>query len=149
MREYLFKANRIDNGEEVIGSLLQGSAYFKDCAIIVPRSKLWSMIGTSYCDRCNKHYDIDYEVIPETIRQFTGLLDKNDTLVFEGDICSCFCNTQIFVVKYCQDRCGYFFDNCVLGGRCEPCSECLGNLRSTIEVIGNIYDNPELLEVKE
>lgn len=87
-----------------------------------------------------------YKVIPETVGQCIGLPDKNGKKIFEGDICGCFCNTQVFIVEYCKDRCGYFFDDCIKSGGCDPAPECLGNLRDTIEVIGNIYDNPDLLE---
>ena len=98
--------------------------------------------------------DIDSEdnysiVDPETVGQYTGLKDKNGREIYEGDICGCFCNTQLFEVKYCSERCGYFFDDCILSGDCDPAPECLGNLESTIEVIGNIHDNPELLNEKE
>lgn len=84
----------------------------------------------------------------ETVGQFTGLTDKNGKKIFEGDICGCFCNTQQFAIKYCEERCGYFFDDCVSSGYSYPAPECLGNLRNTIEVIGNIHDNPELLEAE-
>lgn len=130
MREILFRGKRVDNGEWILG-------------------------GYAKCN--NRHYilpDIDLirgewvfkniEVVPETVGQFTGLTDKNGKKIFEGDICGCFCNTQIFEVKYCKERCGYFFDDCVRSGDCEPAPECLGNLRDTIEVIGNIHDKPEL-----
>ena len=92
----------------------------------------------------------NYSIVdPETVGQYTGLKDKNGREIYEGDICGCFCNTQLFEVKYCSGRCGYFFDDCILSGGCEPAPECLGNLENTIEVIGNIHDNPELLNEKE
>lgn len=87
-----------------------------------------------------------YRVIKETICQYTGLTDKNGNKIFEGDIVGCFCNTQMFQVKWCDIRGGYFLDDVVMCGGSEPAPECLGNLVDTIEVIGNIYDNPELLE---
>ena len=87
-----------------------------------------------------------YKVIPETVGEYTGKTDKYNRKIFEGDICGCFCNTQIFVVKYCEERCGYFFDDCVTSGYSQPAPECLGNLVDTIEVIGNIFENPQLIQ---
>lgn len=142
MREILFRGKCVDSGEWVYGNLIEdkwgddnGNTIY---AILQDRVapgivELWTPV----------------RVIPETVGQYTGLTDKNGKKIFEGDICGCFCNTQIFEVKYCKERCGYFLDDCVRSGDCEPAPECLGNLRNTMEVIGTIYDNPELLEAKE
>lgn len=104
-----------------------------------------------------KIYDIDYakmrntcgvsgiEVDENTICEFTGLTDRSNRQIFEGDIVGCFGNTQIFVVNWCSIRGGYFLDDVITSGLCESHPECLGNLSDTIEVLGNIYDNPELL----
>lgn len=133
MREILFRGKRIDNGELIEGFYAKSG------------DKTFILIDNDFA----VGYVIIKEVYPETIGQFTGLTDKNGKKIFEGDICGCFCNTQIFEVKYCKERCGYFLDDCVRSGDCEPAPECLGNLRNTMEVIGTIYDNPELLEAKE
>ena len=128
MREVLYRGKRVDNGEWVYGS------YYHCC-------------GTAYGATFIVVNDFGFiEVIPHTVGQYTGLTDKNGKKIFEGDICGCFCNTQVFIVEYCKDRCGYFFDDCIKSGGCDPAPECLGNLRDTIEVIGNIYDNPDLLK---
>lgn len=76
-------------------------------------------------------------VIPETIGQYTGLADKNGTKIFEGDI---------VLLKGDEEPCQVAFD--------ESCFQVYGNsicyvmdnfYDHDIEVIGNIYDNPELL----
>lgn len=80
------------------------------------------------------------------LMQYTGFTDKNGKPIFDGDIVGCFGNTQIFEIKWCDVRGGYFLDNIRMSGVGECRPECLGNLTDTLEVIGNIYDNPELLE---
>lgn len=132
MREILFRGKRVDNGKWVYGSYIR----FRADENAFDAHQIYSYYNNEL-----------YDVISKTVGQYTGLKDKNGKKIFEGDICGCFCKTQIFEVKYCDDRCGYFFDECVTSGGCKPAPECLGNLRNTIEVIGNIHDNPELLEV--
>lgn len=82
------------------------------------------------------YYLESYEIVkPETICQYTGLTDKNEKKIFEGDIVK-ISNDEIFEVKY-ED--GGFTAGLFLG------DWDYGH----VEVIGNIYDNPELLEVEE
>lgn len=80
-----------------------------------------------------------YEVIPETVGQYTGLTDKNGKKIFEGDICKHISNysgnTVISVVTYTD---GHFL---------ALVDEHSGfELSEKLEIIGNIHDNPELLK---
>ena len=100
----------------------------------------------------NKHFiksinnGIDYEVIPETVGQFTGLYDINGKEIFEGDIVKELdYGHYTYQVEWKDTSCGFepFSDSE------ENCHHCDGGLDSRrCEVIGNIYDNPELLEVE-
>ena len=91
------------------------------------------------------------EVIPETVGQFTDLTDKNGAMIFEGDICR-------FREWNKGEMCWIgkiLFDNQQFAIAGPPNKECnspfhfpLSRINSNdIEIIGNIHNNPELLEV--
>lgn len=136
MREIKFRGKRIDNDKWVYGDVIHDISEHNAPRICVDREYSTGATFVAIAPR----------VVYKTLGQYTGLKDKNGVEIYEGDICACFCRTQIFSVEYCEERCGYFFDDCVICGGAEPMPECLGNLKNTIEVIGNIYDNPELLK---
>lgn len=82
--------------------------------------------------------------------QFTGLLDKNGKEIYEGDIFPCLyafdgCTDHVMVVEYNEPRAGFFprwdYSKCHQKG----VQKTMHDL-SSLEIIGNIYENPELLK---
>ena len=81
------------------------------------------------------------EVIPETVGQYIGgIPDKNGKKIFEGDIVG-FDGELCYEVYYI-----IFVDGCFRIAQNGRYSYTLHNLHSSLEVIGNIHDNPELLK---
>ena len=120
MREILFRGKRTDNDEWIEGCFLDKNN-----------------IGIFYDD--TEEFDCTvniFSVIPKTVGQYTGLIDKNGIKIFEGDIVKGTflgfpipIEDDVFSICWQEDVAGYkanYFEN--------------------VEVIGNIYDNPELLE---
>lgn len=122
MREILFRGRTTQGKEWISGYYAKSS----ELHFIWGRNSFGSMLM--------------FEVDPENVGQFTGLTDKNGKKIFEGDI----------VVSYSlfgrKDGCGIvnwnnLFSAWEIGGK-----TMYGTSIAIYEVIGNIHDNPELLE---
>ena len=142
MREILFKAKRVDNGEWVEG-LLWKKKYNDGNRIFIS------------CFPDKDDNEEVYVVCPETVSQFTGLRDKHGKMIFEGDIgrykqtdganrngkpiiCTgkvvYWAKTASFAVESKDEKGVEYFDYFPI---------------KDFEIIGNIHDNPELLESED
>nr|DAG30531.1 MAG TPA: YopX protein [Caudoviricetes sp.] len=136
MREILFKAKRIDNGKWVEGCLV----------IDHSRSNLFEYrmqpveSGVLYAP----------PIDPETLCQFTGLCDKYGNKIWENDIVKTV--SDIYApVKFGLYTTGFALEECNQGFYVDfPDGTCLrhelGYWNNKVEVRGNIFDNPELLQ---
>lgn len=79
----------------------------------------------------------------KTIGQFTGTLDKHGRKIFEGDICRI--ADSIYKAEFVYF--GWVFT--ILSKQCTASRALTPTVSARCEVIGNIYDNPELLEGEE
>lgn len=136
MREILFRGKKICDGKWVVGNY---------------NAQLPTNWGATIEDAINIP-NLVYSVDPDTVGQYTGMTDKNDKRVFEGDIISAKIeggNHEGFTWQnmpvdfrqgaFClNDQNGRVF--CVLGAFAPSVS---------LEVIGNIHDNPELIQEVE
>lgn len=143
-REILFRGKRVDNGEWVEGDLFTT----KSCQNGIQKDH--SLIGLIYSEW--------YEVDPETIGQFTGLVDKNGGKIFEGDVVRSQGQNATFIQviefhntdKYCGrgwvaiNKQKEYLDK-TLNKKIEGINDgSYFSLPCNTEVIGNIHDTPEL-----
>lgn len=141
-REILFKGKRIDNGEWVEGSLLQTTAV-----------SLKSFIVPSACYTFDKWDWAEWlNVDTDTICQWTGLLDKNGNKIWENDVVSTIVGNAI-VIYVTERKCDNRYNTGFIVRFADEVSN--KNYRHDLvywirhdtkcEVIGNIFDNKELL----
>ena len=137
MREILFRGKEINKGKWIEGFLFPQNIDSGYCPLCICSSPI----------SANDYSEIlgDWSIVSEdTIGQYTGLTDKNGKKIFEGDIVKGFYKpTDKLVcgsVKYENHLARMLIIN---RGVCAGLSHC-----HHVEVIGNIHDNPELLEDK-
>lgn len=140
MREISFRGKRLDNNEWEYGYLCRYGFVGKEKYYIIPyyASDLYA-----------------FEVDSETVEQFTGLTDKNGEKIFEGDILKCLTddfvgtviynkNTASFIIEIKDSNSEFYhYSSLNKGDITRPLQ-----LQETV-IIGNIRDNPELLEVRD
>lgn len=138
MREILFRGKRLDNGKWVEGYL------FDDDAIESSRFFIGGItIENSKC--IARYFDVTgyclNEVIPDTVGQYTGLTDNNGKKIFEGDIIE----TAIGVGYVVYGTACFSMQD--IHSKNRPALDIVEDASGLeIEVIGNIFDNPELLK---
>ena len=127
MRDIIFRGKRISDGEWVEGYL----------GVEVGGAPVIEYCGT---DEDVGDYVEEQFVNPESIGQYTGLTDKNGTKIFEGDILHA--AQGDFVVRWSENICSF------VAGEKERMRPCMNSgTMKHCEVIGNIHDNPELIEL--
>ena len=136
MREIIFRGKRIDNGEWVNGMPFIS----KNCCKMIFAMAL----HPDFVEDGNVYYSEGYPVDLETVGQYTGLTDKNGNRIFEGDIIKRFWLGAeiIYCVQYDGENASFIGK--AMNKRGFTTFDTDGEM---FEVIGNIHDNPELLEV--
>lgn len=144
MREILFRGKRVDGNGWVEGSLLQSeisTTGYCECTIVG---------SFAFCNDIDRN-----DVHPETVGQFTGLLDKNGKRIFEDDIVSAWSEgynhkgrvrwrleAQPSIIIYPAFANQGFWK---LHGNRDGDSFIGNKVDDGVEIIGNIHDNPEIL----
>lgn len=130
-RDIKFRGKRIDDGQWLYGGidLMQGDATIFDCS-----------------DMLHSQVEVD----EETVGEFSGIRGKKGNEIYEGDIVQCMNNR--FLSPFTPNSEPFmavvvFVEGLFAVKRIDTFDiDCLCNWSNDAEVIGNIYDNPELLE---
>lgn len=154
MREILFRGRRIDNGEWVEGSLC--------CEAKSPLRINGEWVQCPHISVYDPHHHVPgfgnlgaprfYAVDPSTVGQYTGLKDRNGVWIFEGDVVRC--NDARGYIRFGTYASAYSSRETHVGFYIEWIVDTMLRIdlaywvdKGKIEVIGNVHDNPELMEV--
>ena len=139
MQDIIYRGKRVDTGEWVEGDLM--NKYWDTInkfGVCIDNDRNFINTGTLL----NTGTPLVYKVTPETVGQCTGLKDKNEKKIFEGDIVvdgrghygKVFFENDCFLIEWT-------IKDYIKGKSVDDSFGCA-------EVVGNIYDNPELLAVE-
>ena len=133
-RESLFRGKDESSGQWVYGCLLGSD-------VIVPKGQSFVLMGNKIRDELSAH-----AVLSETVGQYTGMDDKHGVPIYEGDIVlkRTYHGKKPLRVVFSS---GCF--HCGWGGGSSTAAHPYTLDDKQIEVIGNIFDTPELLEKKD
>jgi hypothetical protein len=144
MREILFRGQTRRfgekvwmNGEKVPSNWVYGGVCFGKGAF---------SIIYDYMDEEGEKPIEKHVVYTDTVGQYTGLCDKNGKKIFEGDICQIkgisYIDETPFVIEWNNDWGSWYWRNLDFGSATDSFTHSIAKMS---KVIGNIHDNPELL----
>ena len=134
MRQIKFRGQRTDTKEWVYGYYLKATA--SQLGEDIP-------LASARICHCIIQDGIKFYVIPESVGQFTGLLDKQGKEIYEGDIVTFDRNDRLSFILWSQSWCGFamYEHQDKLGMKLNM----FVNM-DKFEIIGNIHENKELME---
>ena len=157
MREVKFRGKRIDNGKWTYGDLIQLLGEQGRGRKFIVDNRFGACIDTNG-DFLNTEAPFVNEVDPETVGQHTGLKDKNGKEIYEGDILTSpeypYQDDGKYnyhgVIEWIDEEASFYMTKRLANpekrGTLNGISQPIESIEE-FEVIGNIYENPELLEV--
>jgi uncharacterized phage protein (TIGR01671 family) len=151
VREIIFRGKRIDTGEWVYGGFHKHQKYTP--SPIIPKGEepkepecACLVIESGFSDWNMPKPILGHEVDPATVGQYTGICDRNKVKVFDGDILQD--SEGTYVIHWLEGDARFIAiaaDSYIFGDRDEA-GEAWDLVWGYCEVIGNIHENPELLE---
>ena len=129
MRDILFRGKRLDNGVWIEGFFVEKKYPLRESDVC--SAFILAQHGDSF---------VWYPVDPSTVGQYTGLTDKNGKRIWEGDVLTVDGEVGCFELKFNENTAMFIMD----GDAIRASFNIFGT--DEVEVVGNIHDNPELLE---
>jgi uncharacterized phage protein (TIGR01671 family) len=146
MREIKFRGKRTDTGQWVYGDYFKAPLTDENSGL-PPEAGWFFLCGE--IRHCISQNGVAFTVDPSTVGQYTGLKDKTEQEIYEGDIMD-MSFYGVVIIVWNEEICSFQFayegmaKGTAIGGRIT--NTLFDHEALKFKVIGNIHDNPELLE---